>query len=113
MVERTMLPNHPDNIATQAQYNTINELFTFYSAIETKKGVTNSSGLALGNNVTHVIYARYKDCQSFVFDVKKHRIAVRDKLYSIESIDNLNDESLTLIFYCVQEGDTANWGSHS
>lgn len=106
-----MLPNHPDSVT--AQYNTLNELFTFYAALETKKGVTNSSGLALGDNVTHKIYARYLDCQSFVFDVKKHRIAVRDKLYSIESIENLNDDDVTLIFYCKQEGDRINWGSHS
>lgn len=111
VVERTMLPNHPDNVT--AQYNTLNELFTFYAAVETKKGVRNSSGLSLQDNVTHLIYARYKDCQHFVFDVKKHKLSVRDKLYSIESIDNLNDESLTLIFYCTQEGDTTNWGSHS
>ena len=111
VVERTMLPNHPDSVT--AQHNTLNELFTFYSAIETKKGVQNSSGLSLQDNVTHKIYARYLDCQSFVFDVKKHRIAVRDKLYSIESIENLNDDDVTLIFYCKQEGDRINWGSHS
>lgn len=111
VVERTMSPNHPD--AVIGQYNTLNELFAFYAAIETKKGVTNSSGLTIKENVTHKIYARYRDCQSFVFDVKKHKIAVKDKLYTIESIENLNDANLTLIFNCIQDGDTVNWGSHS
>ena len=111
VVERKMSPNHPD--AVVGQYNTLNDLFAFYGAVETKKGVTNSRGLALGDNVTHKIYARYRDCQSFVFDVKKHRISIKNKLYSIESIENLNDDDVTLIFYCKQEGDKINWGSHS
>lgn len=111
VIERNMSPNHPD--AVVGQYNALKELFVFYGALETKKGVTNSSGLALKDSVTHKIYSRYRDCQYFVFDVKKHKIAIKEKLYTIESVENLNDANLTLIFYCVQDGDITNFGSHS
>lgn len=111
VIERNMSPNHPD--AVIGQYNSLNELFSFFAALETKKGVTNSGGLSLEDNVTHKIYARYRDLQSFVFDVKKHKISIKNKLYTIESIENLNDANVTFIFNCVQDGDTIKKGSHS
>lgn len=112
VVERFMQPNHPD--APQGQYNQISERFLFYAmAMTSNRGVANSSGVNINGATTHQFYARYRDVQSFVFDVKRHKLLVKNKYYKIEHINNVNEDNITVAFYCNESGDKDNWGSHS
>ena len=111
IVSRSLAPNHPDDI--QGQYNSIDELFSFYCATETKKGVKPSASVNTGAPVTHVFYARYRDLMSFEIDIKKHRIQVNGYTYMIDSVDNINEADVTVAIYCVETGINDDWSSRS